>query len=68
MPSPEPLLTPRELEVLCVVAEGLPDREIADALCIAHRTARAHVASILAKHGVPNRAAAASYAVRHNLV
>ena len=61
-------LTPREAEVLCFVVEGRSNREIADALFITHRTARAHVASILAKLGVPTRAAAASYAVRHNLV
>jgi DNA-binding CsgD family transcriptional regulator len=61
-------LTPREAEVLRLVVEGCSNREIAEVLFISQRTARAHVASILAKLDVPTRAAAASYAVRHHLV
>ena len=61
-------LTPRELEVLGLLIEGRTNQEIADTLFISHRTARAHVAAILAKLGVPTRAAAATYAVRHELV
>ncbi len=61
-------LTPRELEVLELLVEGRTNQEIATALFVSHRTARAHVAAILAKLDVPTRAAAASYAVRHQLV
>ncbi len=61
-------LTPREVDVLRLVVDGHSNQEIADALYITHRTARAHVASILTKLDVPTRAAAASYAVRHGLV
>ncbi len=61
-------LTPRELDVLALLVDGRTNQEIADALYITHRTARAHVASILAKLDVPTRAAAASYAIRHDLV
>ena len=60
-------LTPREVDVLRLVVDGRTNREIAEQLFISHRTARAHVASILAKLDVPSRAAAASYAVRHHL-
>jgi non-specific serine/threonine protein kinase len=61
-------LTPRERDVLRLLVEGRSDAEIADALFIAPRTARAHVASILAKLGVPTRTAAATHAVRHGLI
>lgn len=61
-------LTPRELDTLRLVVEGRTNREIAASLYITERTARAHVASILAKLGVPTRAAAAAYALRHHLV
>ncbi len=61
-------LSPRESEVLGLVARGMTDREIGDALFITRRTAAAHVASILAKLGVPSRSAAAAAAVRLGLV
>ena len=61
-------LTPREEEVLGLLAEGRADREIAEALFVSWHTARNHVASILAKLGVPSRTAAAAYAVQQGLV
>jgi DNA-binding NarL/FixJ family response regulator len=61
-------LTPREVEVLRLVATGLADREIAAALCVSQRTVTNHVASIRAKLGVRSRSAATAYAVRHGLV
>jgi DNA-binding CsgD family transcriptional regulator len=60
-------LTPREREVLGLLAAGLSDREIAEALFVSRYTAANHVARILAKLGVPSRTAAATYAVRHGL-
>lgn len=51
-------LSPREIEVLALVTDGLTDREIADRLTLSARTIEAHVASILRKLDVPNRAAA----------
>ncbi len=60
-------LTMREAEVVRLLAEGLSDREIAAALFISPRTARFHVANLLAKLGVDSRTAAASYAVRRGL-
>ncbi len=61
------VLSPRQLEVLRLLAEGLPNQEIADALFVSRPTVAHHVANILAKLGVDNRTAAVSYAVRHQL-
>ena len=61
-------LTNRELDVLRLVALGLSDREIADALFISHGTSRTHVRNILGKLEVPNRSAATSLALREGLI
>ena len=61
-------LTPRELEVLRLFAAGRSNRAIADALCVGERTAKSHVASILAKLGVDSRTAAVAHAHRRGLV
>jgi DNA-binding CsgD family transcriptional regulator len=53
-------LTPREREVLALVAEGRTNRQIAEALFISDKTASVHVSNILAKLGVANRAEAAA--------
>jgi DNA-binding NarL/FixJ family response regulator len=53
-------LTSRETEVLRLLARGMTDRDIADALFISHRTVNAHVASILAKLSVSSRREAAA--------
>jgi predicted ATPase/DNA-binding CsgD family transcriptional regulator len=60
-------LSPRELDVLRLLAEGLSDRKIAVVLSISPKTAGNHVSSILAKLGVTTRTAAATYAVRRGL-
>jgi DNA-binding NarL/FixJ family response regulator len=61
-------LTPRELEVLRLMATGMENSEIARELVISTRTARNHVASILEKLQMHNRIQAAVYAVRHGMV
>jgi DNA-binding CsgD family transcriptional regulator/tetratricopeptide (TPR) repeat protein len=70
-PGPEPAsaidelgLTPREREVLALVADGRTNRQIAEALFISGKTASVHVSNILAKLGVANRGEAAAVAHR----
>jgi DNA-binding NarL/FixJ family response regulator len=60
-------LSPRELQVLALVAEGLTNRDIAQRLVLSEHTVNRHVANILRKLGLPSRAAAASLAGRHGL-
>ena len=55
-------LTPREIEVLALLAHGLTNREIGVELFISVKTASVHVSRILTKLSVPNRAAAAAAA------
>ncbi len=61
-------LSDREVEVLRMVARGLANKEIAQALVISRRTAEHHVQHVYAKIGVSTRAAAALYAVEHDLL
>ncbi len=61
-------LTPREREVITLVAEGRTNREIGRRLGVAERTARTHVSNILAKLGLAIRTQAAMWAVREGLV
>ncbi len=61
-------LTPRELEVLPLLAQGLLNKEIADKLDITERTVKFHVSSILGKLGAGNRTEAVSIAAQRGLV
>jgi DNA-binding NarL/FixJ family response regulator len=61
-------LTPREVQVLKLVATGVTNRAIAAELGISERTVATHVGSILRKLSLPSRAAATSYAHEHHLV
>jgi DNA-binding CsgD family transcriptional regulator/tetratricopeptide (TPR) repeat protein len=60
-------LTPREIDVLRLLAAGHTNRAIGDALFLSERTVQVHVRHILAKTGAENRAGATAFAVRHDL-
>lgn len=62
------MLTPREVEVLRLIAEGKDNSDIAEVLVISPRTAKNHVASILNKLQIDNRIQAAVLAVKHGIV
>ncbi len=65
---PRDPLTPREGEVLRLVARGLSNRLIARELALSEKTVKTHVSAILGKLGVADRTQAALYAVRRGLV
>ena len=61
-------LTVREVGVLCLVAQGLTNEQVAEQLVISPRTVNTHLTSIFSKIGVSSRAAATRYAMEHHLV
>jgi DNA-binding CsgD family transcriptional regulator len=65
--GPAPRLTRREVEVLRLVAQGMSNQRIAERLVVSPFTVKRHVANLLAKLGVPSRAAAAAHAAREGL-
>jgi DNA-binding NarL/FixJ family response regulator len=64
----EPVLSPRELEVLELAARGLYNREIANLLSISVRTVEGHLSSILTKLDVASRTEAVVYALAHRWI
>jgi DNA-binding NarL/FixJ family response regulator len=63
-PSGPEALTPREREVVSLLAEGLTNSQVAERLYISPRTAAVHVSNILAKLGMSSRTEVAAWAVR----
>lgn len=63
-----PLLSEREQAVLRLIADGLPNKQIATALGVAPCTVKTHVTSAMNKLGVDNRAHAAVVAIRRGLL
>jgi DNA-binding NarL/FixJ family response regulator len=61
-------LTPREREVLGLLAEGLTNRRIAERLVVSEHTVHRHVTNLLRKLDLPSRTAAAAHAVRSGLL
>ena len=66
--SPAEPLTPREAEVLQLLAQGKPNKEIAAELFISERTVKFHISAILAKLGATNRTEAVTIALQQGLV
>ncbi|MDQ3810698.1 MAG: response regulator transcription factor [Chloroflexota bacterium] len=65
---PSEALTPRELQVLQLVAQGLPNKGIARRLGITENTAKFHVASVCSKLGASSRTEAVTLAARRGLI
>jgi len=65
---PGELLTPRELEVVKLIAEGLTSDEVAEELSISSKTVDRHRANVLEKLGMRNRVELTRYAIRRGLV
>jgi len=61
-------LSPRELEVLRLVAAGKTNKQIGAELCLAEKTVDRHVSNILAKLNVPSRAGATAFAYENQLI
>jgi two-component system nitrate/nitrite response regulator NarL len=68
VPSTEGSLTPREKDVLQLVAQGATNKEVASQLFIAENTVKNHLRNILAKLHLENRVEAAAYAFREGLM
>jgi two-component system, NarL family, response regulator LiaR len=66
--KPHEELTPRELEILGLIAQGRTNQEISDQLFITVKTVKTHITQILSKLGVEDRTQAAVYAHRNKLV
>jgi DNA-binding NarL/FixJ family response regulator len=65
---PEDPLTPRELEIVKLIAEGMTSEEIAEQLFISKKTVDRHRANVLEKLGMRNRVELTRYAIRRGLV
>jgi DNA-binding NarL/FixJ family response regulator len=68
LPLREDPLTPREQEVVKLVAEGYTNKQIAETLVISEKTVERHRANILDKLGMRDRVALTRYAIRHGLI
>lgn len=66
--APVEQLTDREMDVLRLIARGMSNKEIADALIISEKTVKTHVSNILSKLHLADRTQAAIYALRQRLV
>lgn len=60
-----PTLTPREKEILLLIAEGITNKQIAEQLFIAENTVKNHTKNLLEKLKLENRVQLASYAIKH---
>jgi pimeloyl-ACP methyl ester carboxylesterase/DNA-binding CsgD family transcriptional regulator len=67
-PAPEVSLTPREKEILKLVAKGRSNRQIAEDLVLSERTVARHIANMYEKLGIHGRAAITAFALTHRLI
>jgi DNA-binding NarL/FixJ family response regulator len=67
-PEPDDPLTPRELEVVKLIAEAYTNRQIAETLKLSEKTVESHRANVLSKLGMRDRVELVRYAIRRGLV
>jgi NarL family two-component system response regulator LiaR len=67
-PQTDEALTEREFEIMVLVAQGLPNQEIANRLVLSERTVRTHMTNILSKLHLANRTQVALYAMRRGII
>ncbi len=67
-PDVKPLLTRREKDILNLICKGLSNQQIAEQLCISHRTVERHRASLLAKTGSKNSISLVVYAIKNKII
>jgi DNA-binding NarL/FixJ family response regulator len=67
-PEPDDRLTPRELEVVKLIAEAFTNRQIAETLKLSEKTVESHRANVLSKLGMRDRVELVRYAIRRGLV
>ena len=67
-PEPDDPLTPRELEVVKLIAEAFTNRQIAETLKVSEKTVESHRANVLSKLGMRDRVELVRYAIRRGLV
>jgi len=67
-PMPDELLTPREIDVLRLLAKGYTNRQIADVLCLSMRTVEGHRGNLMSKLNVHSRVELTSFAEEHGLL
>ncbi len=65
---PSPTLSPRQREIVQLMADGESNAEIAERLGLTHRTVKSYASEIYARLGTPNRAGAVATAIRHDLL
>ncbi len=66
--SAEEALTPRQVEILQLVAEGIPYKEIAERLCLSDHTVKYHIGEIMQRLHLKNRSQVLAYAARYGLL
>jgi DNA-binding CsgD family transcriptional regulator len=67
VPDADPLLTAQERKVLACLAAGLPNKEIAQRMCISQSTVKSHISSVFKKLGLTNRTEASVYALKNGI-
>ncbi|HEX2073645.1 MAG TPA: response regulator transcription factor [Geodermatophilus sp.] len=66
--SPEPALTEREVQILGLLADGLPNKEMAKRLLVSEATVKSHLSHIYSKLGVDSRAGAVARAIEQHII